>query len=117
MWEGGARVPCIMRWPEIISPGQSISNIASTIDIYPTIANILGDKIEGYANDGVSLLPLLNGEKNSNQEMNSTITMARNLLQYVKEVEAGFSACISLLKGVEPGKTFTQGPIIKGNPD
>ena len=66
MWEGGARVPCIMRWPEIISPGQSISNIASTIDIYPTIANILDDKIERYANDGVSLLPLLNGEKNSN---------------------------------------------------
>ena len=55
-----------MRWPEIISPGQSISNIASTIDIYPTIANILGDKIEQYANDGVSLVPLLNGEKNSN---------------------------------------------------
>ena len=66
MWEGGARVPCIMSWPEIISPGQSISNIASTIDIYPTIANILDDKIERYANDGFSLLPLLNGEKKSN---------------------------------------------------
>ena len=55
-----------MRWPEIICSGQSISNIASTTDIYPTIANILDDKIERYANDGVSLLPLMNGEKKSN---------------------------------------------------
>ena len=27
MWEGGARVPCIMRWPDKINPGQITSNI------------------------------------------------------------------------------------------
>jgi arylsulfatase len=55
-----------MCWLEAISQGQSISSITSTIDIYYTIANILGDKIERYGIDGVSLVPLLNGEKNSN---------------------------------------------------
>ena len=44
MWEGGARVPCIMRWPGKIKPGQIIPSIASTIDILPTIAEISGQK-------------------------------------------------------------------------
>ena len=43
MWEGGARVPCIMRWPEQIKSGEVVSNIAATIDIFPTIAEIIGE--------------------------------------------------------------------------
>ena len=61
MWEGGARVPCIMRWPDKINPGQVISNIASTMDIFPTIAQIIGKKKINNKIDGVSLLPLIEG--------------------------------------------------------
>jgi len=42
MWEGGARVPCIMQWPSSIQPNRVTSKIAGTIDILPTIADIIG---------------------------------------------------------------------------
>ena len=115
MWEGGARVPCIMRWPEIISPGQSISNIASTIDIYPTIANILGDKIERYANDGVSLMPLLNGEKNSNPRNELYYYYGEKLIAVRKgKWKLVFPHVYRSYKGVEPGENLHPGPYNKG---
>ena len=115
MWEGGARVPCIMRWPEIISPGQSISNIASTIDIYPTIANILGDKIEGYANDGVSLVPLLNGEKNSNPRNELYYYYGEKLIAVRKgKWKLVFPHVYRSYKGVKPGEDLHPGPYNKG---
>ena len=61
MWEGGARVPCIMRWPEKIKPNQVISNIAGTIDILPTISEIVGEKEIKDKIDGVSIMPILDG--------------------------------------------------------
>ena len=66
MWEGGARVPCIMRWPEKIKPGTISSNIAATIDILPTLAEITG--VENIKNkiDGKSLMPILNGIPGAN---------------------------------------------------
>ena len=66
MWEGGARVPCIVRWPKKIKPKQVLSNIASTIDIYPTLAEIVGENKINKKIDGVSLLPLLEGVSNAN---------------------------------------------------
>ena len=60
MWEGGARVPCVMRWPREIRDKRVISNIASTIDILPTIADIIDDsKIENKI-DGVSIFTFKN---------------------------------------------------------
>ena len=112
-----SEVPCIMRWPEIISPGQSISNIASTIDIYPTIANILDDKIERYANDGVSLLPLLNGEKNSNPRNELYYYYGEKLIAVRKgKWKLVFPHVYRSYKGVEPEKP-SSGPYNKSNPD
>ena len=61
MWEGGARVPCIMRWPKTINSGRINNKIAATIDIYPTIADIVGHKEFKNKIDGVSLMPILEG--------------------------------------------------------
>ena len=41
-YEGGMRVPCIMRWPGQIPAGQTCSEIASTIDLLPTFAELTG---------------------------------------------------------------------------
>ena len=59
MWEGGARVPCVMRWPNRIEANRVSSNIAATIDILPTIAEIIGANNFTSKIDGVSLLPIL----------------------------------------------------------
>src|SRR3954470_5610802 len=42
MWEGGYREPCVMRWPGRIPPGTKCDELASTIDIFPTAAKLIG---------------------------------------------------------------------------
>jgi len=63
MWEGGPRVPCIMRWPGRIPEGGVCHEIAASIDILPTIAALTGAPMPGRAIDGVNILPLLVGEE------------------------------------------------------
>ncbi|GIS54885.1 hypothetical protein Ct9H90mP29_19270 [bacterium] len=78
MWEGGARVPCIMRWPKTINSGRINNKIAATIDIYPTIADIVGHKKFKNKIDGVSLMPILEDYLRQSQGMNCIIIMVRN---------------------------------------
>ncbi len=60
-WEGGQRVPCIMRWPGIISEGSVCNELSSSIDILPTLAEITGAGLPSLKIDGVSILPLMLG--------------------------------------------------------
>ena len=39
-WEGGQRVPCLMSWPGHIEPGTTVSDVASALDLLPTLATI-----------------------------------------------------------------------------
>jgi len=41
-WEGGLRVPCIMRWPDKIPAGTVCDEIASTLDMLPTLGALGG---------------------------------------------------------------------------
>jgi len=61
--EGGVRVPAIMQWPDKIEPGQVSNKLASTIDILPTLAEITGTRLPEHKIDGVSILPILMGDK------------------------------------------------------
>ncbi len=42
-WEGGYRVPMLVRWPGMIEPGKKVNEIVSHLDWFPTIAAVLGD--------------------------------------------------------------------------
>jgi len=64
-WEGGQRVPCIMRWPGVIPEGEICDKIICAMDILPTLAEITGSSLPDKKIDGVSLLPLLKGDKTS----------------------------------------------------
>lgn len=64
-WEGGVRVPCIMRWPEKIPSSTVCSEPAMTIDILPTLAQITGAKLPNHKIDGKNIWPLIKGEKNA----------------------------------------------------
>lgn len=58
-YEGGIRVPLIVRWPEVIEPGTQSEEPVISIDFYPTLLDAAGlDKPKNYALDGLSLLPL-----------------------------------------------------------
>ncbi len=44
LYEGGVRVPCIVRWPGKIQKGLVCDEVAATIDMLPTLAKIAGGK-------------------------------------------------------------------------
>ncbi|AWW32878.1 sulfatase [Echinicola strongylocentroti] len=61
--EGGARVPFIVWYPEMIEAGSVFTDPIQTIDVYPTLMDIAG--LKGNDNkdiNGISLLPALKGE-------------------------------------------------------
>ncbi|MDR0796663.1 MAG: sulfatase [Tannerella sp.] len=63
IFEGGVRVPCIMRWPEKIPAGTICNQLASTIDLLPTIANLSGAPLPTLKIDGVNITPLMMGDE------------------------------------------------------
>ena len=64
MYEGGLRVPGVIEWPEVIRKGRTTQFRACTVDIFPTLADILDLPETDWLTpqDGVSLLPLFRGE-------------------------------------------------------
>ncbi|MEJ7766967.1 MAG: sulfatase-like hydrolase/transferase, partial [Chitinophagaceae bacterium] len=65
-WEGGTRIPCIMRWPGKIPAGTVCNKISSTLDLLPTIANLTGSKLSTNKIDGINILPLLFNDPDAN---------------------------------------------------
>ena len=62
-FEGGIRVPCIMRWPATIQPGSTNRQITGIIDWLPTFSAIAGVKPpDDRVIDGRNILPYLNGD-------------------------------------------------------
>lgn len=60
LYEGGIRVPLIVRWPGVIEPGNICDEPVISTDFYPTLLDIAGiDQPSDEALDGRSLLPLL----------------------------------------------------------
>jgi arylsulfatase A-like enzyme len=61
-WEGGVRVPCIVRWPGHIPAGKQTDTPAMTIDVLPTIAKLTGAKLPKHKIDGLDIWPVLSGQ-------------------------------------------------------
>jgi len=58
-YEGGIRVPLIVRWPKKIKPSTTCAEPVIGIDFYPTFLEAAGlEKPKGYSLDGLSLMPL-----------------------------------------------------------
>ena len=62
-YEGGTRVPLIIRWPGRIKAGEVSGVLASSVDFYPTLLDAAGvDPSAEQTLDGTSLLPVLEGK-------------------------------------------------------
>jgi len=69
VWEGGHRIPFIVKWPGKVEPGSSSSQLVHQADLLATIADILGSSLPADAGeDSFSLLPLLKGDTNPVRE-------------------------------------------------
>lgn len=67
-FEGGTRVPFIVRWPQQIKAGSASDVTASLFDLLPTFADITQAKLPSHAIDGRSMLPLWKGGKKQIRE-------------------------------------------------
>lgn len=64
LWEGGIRVPCVMRWPKGLPTGKVTKQPAITMDLTATILALAdAEQYAGRELDGINLLPILRGEK------------------------------------------------------
>ena len=64
IWEGGHRVPFIVKWPGKIKPGTVSDEVINQVDIMGTVASIIGYKLPNEAAvDSYDLLPVLKGEE------------------------------------------------------
>ncbi|MBS1829412.1 MAG: sulfatase-like hydrolase/transferase [Acidobacteria bacterium] len=64
LFEGGIRVPMMMRWPARIPGGRRFDGVVSSMDIAPTFVKAAGGELPVERPfDGVDLLPYLRGEK------------------------------------------------------
>jgi arylsulfatase len=83
-FEGGQKVPCIIKWPGTIPDGVICNNMASTIDILPTLAEITSTKLPDHKIDGISILPLLQGNPDANPRGQFLYYYRRNSLEAVR---------------------------------
>lgn len=64
IWEGGHRVPFIVRWPARIPAGSTSAQLICLVDFFATVADIIGRPMPaGGGEDSVSFLPAFSGDK------------------------------------------------------
>lgn len=62
-WEGGHRVPFIVRWPGVVKPASVCDQLVHQADLMATFGDILGTKLpDNTGEDSFSLLTLLKGD-------------------------------------------------------
>ena len=105
-FDGGNRVPCIMIWKGVTQPGSVSNKLASNIDLLPTFAEISGAKLSNNKVDGVSLLPLIKGDKDAKPRASFVYYLNKNDLEAVTDGE---------FKLVFPHKYATYGEHNPGN--
>ena len=67
-FEGGVRVPFIVRWPGVVKPGTRTDALVANIDVVPTLVQACAAKAPKHDIDGQSFLALLKGTQTSARE-------------------------------------------------
>jgi len=83
-FEGGQRVPCIIRWKGTIPAGLISNQLASTIDLFPTISKLSGASLPDKKIDGIDLSEILKGKLQANPRKNFLYYYRKNSLEAVR---------------------------------
>lgn len=105
-FDGGNRIPCIMYWKGKIEAGATCNMLSSNIDLFPTLAEISGAPLPSRKIDGVSLVPLIKGEKGANPRESFVYYYNKNDLEAVTN---------GMFKLVFPHRYVTYGAYVPGN--
>jgi arylsulfatase A len=66
LWEGGARVPGIVRWPGRVKAGETSEELVHMLDLFPTFCDVAGMTVDPkWKVDGVDLLKVFEGKAKS----------------------------------------------------
>lgn len=84
MFDGGCRVPCLMRWPGKIPPNTACDIPAMTIDVLPTIARLINASLPQQSIDGRDIWPLMAGEPDAKSPQEAYYFYWGNELQAVR---------------------------------
>ena len=64
LWDGGHRIPFIVKWPGKVKPGSESDQLICLTDLFATMSELVGAELpKDSAEDSVSLLPALSGAK------------------------------------------------------
>lgn len=66
LYEGGIRVPLIVKWPDKVNPSTVSNEIVNSYDLFSTFVELGGEKIPAtQQTDGISIVPIIKGGKAS----------------------------------------------------
>lgn len=102
-YEGGLRVPFIMRWPGKIPAGEQSTELVNGLDIYPTLLEVAGLPSRDDL-DGVSLLPLAQGVGNW-----QAVTQFWHFPIYLQAYDGNYDDARDPLFRTRPGSAMRQG--------
>ena len=84
-WEGGQRVPCLMRWPGKIPAGEVCGELALSMDFYPTLAALAGADVPAdRIIDGKDIRPLMFAEDGAKSQHEAFFYYKRNSIEAVR---------------------------------
>jgi|TARA_B110000037_G_scaffold207453_1_gene254442 arylsulfatase A-like enzyme len=83
-YEGGMRVPMIAQWKGKIPIQSECTEIASTIDLLPTIAHLTGAELPGNKIDGENIWSLLSGEPSASTPHEAFFYYSDTIIQAVR---------------------------------
>jgi hypothetical protein len=104
IYEGGIRVPLMIRWPGQTPPGSTSDAIVGPIDIYPTVLEMLRlARPEGQIIDGESLVPVLRQSGELRREAYFT------WFPHIQPAVAVRQGDWKLIRRFEPGPDYPKG--------
>ena len=92
-WEGGLRVPCLIKWPGHIAPGSDFNGLQSHEDLYVTLAaaaglpNLKEDLLKGYKMNGTNYKVHLDGYNQLDYWTGKSEKTARREMFYYDETD------------------------------
>ncbi|QHV98781.1 sulfatase family protein [Spirosoma endbachense] len=84
-FEGGHRVPCLVRWPGVVPAGRVCNKLLTTMDILPTVVKLCGARLPKQQIDGVDWITLLKGDNTVTPRDHFYYYYRKNSLEAVRQ--------------------------------
>ncbi|MBN2496940.1 MAG: sulfatase [Deltaproteobacteria bacterium] len=108
-FEGGHRVPCLMRWPARIPRGETCQEMVTTMDILPSIAALTGGALPSLPIDGKNVLPLIEGRAGATSPHEAVYFYNSHQLQAVRSGEWKLHFAHAYKTVIQPGQDGAYG--------